>query len=539
MLSFMRFRGAGVPAAALLVLFCALGCQGKTPAPAGDTSAAADSETAASANADAADADQAPASDGDAGATDEDVAGGSLQALNPPWTGDFDGMVAREVIRVLVVPSRTNYFVEKGQQRGVVYEAFNAFEQEVNKGSGRKSHQKVHVVFIPTSYDNLIPGLVEGRGDVAASGLTITENRLEKVDFTMPTAKDVSEIVVTGPQSPQITTIDDLAGKEVFVRRSSSFWEHLQELNERFETEGKQAIVLKPAPEELEYEDLLEMLNAGLYGITVVDDFIGNLWAKVLPDVRLHPDVAIATGEQIAWMIRKDSPQLKAKLDGFIKTHGKGTAFGNTVIKRYFGNTQFVKNATSAGELEKYHKLAELFRTYSSQYDVDVLLMVAQGYQESRLDQNVKSAVGAIGVMQVMPATGKELGVGDITQIEANIHAGVKYMRWMIDTYYKDEPMTKLDKALFAFASYNAGPNRIRKLRTEAAARGLDPNVWFNNVELVVAEKVGPEPVTYVSNIFKYAVAYKLVTETSEARRDALESVTPDGAPPPETAKPK
>src|SRR4029453_5137448 len=137
-------------------------------------------------------------------------------------------------------------------------------------------------------------------------------------------------------------------------------------------------------------------------------------------------------------------PQLKAKLDAFIKTHGKGTAFGNTVIKRYLGTTQFVKNATSAGELEKYRKLAALFRSYPSEYDVDALLMVAQGYQESRLDQNVRSRVGAVGIMQVMPATGQELGVGDITQIEPNIHAGVKYMRWMMDTYYKDEPMTRL-----------------------------------------------------------------------------------------------
>jgi membrane-bound lytic murein transglycosylase MltF len=421
--------------------------------------------------------------------------------------------------------------VEKGQQRGIAYEAFTAFEQELNKGSGRKSHNKVHIVFIPTSYDKLIPALIEGRGDIAAAGLTITPARREQVDFTNPTATGVNEIVVTGPQSPQITTIDDLAGKEVFVRRSSSFWEHLEELNRRFEAEGKEQVVLDPAPEELEYEDLLEMLNAGLYGITVVDDFIGNLWAQVLPDIKLHPDIAVATGGEIAWMIRKDSPLLKAELDAFIKTHGKGTAFGNTIIKRYVGSTQFVKNATSPGEIEKYRRLADHFRKYSAQYDVDVLLMVAQGYQESRLDQNVRSQVGAVGIMQVMPATGNDLGVGDISQIEPNIHAGVKYLRWMMDTYYKDEPMTKLDKALFAFASYNAGPNRIRTLRKEAEARGLDPNVWFNNVELVVADKVGSEPVTYVNNIFKYAVAYKLVAESAEARNAARESVPPaDGA---------
>src|SRR6185437_10516466 len=145
--------------------------------------------------------------------------------------------------------------------------------------------------------------------------------------------------------------------------------------------------------------------------------------------------------------------------------------------------------------------------------------MAAQGYQESQLNQSVKSRVGAIGVMQVMPATGKELAVGDITQVEANINAGIKHMRFMIDQYYEKEPMTKLDKALFAFASYNAGAGRVRQLRQEASKRGLDPNVWFQNVEYVAAEKLGQETVTYVSNIYKYYIAYRLVLENQAAKK--------------------
>jgi membrane-bound lytic murein transglycosylase MltF len=144
--------------------------------------------------------------------------------------------------------------------------------------------------------------------------------------------------------------------------------------------------------------------------------------------------------------------------------------------------------------------------------------MAAQGYQESQLNQKARSAVGAIGVMQVMPATGKDMNVGDIRQTEANINAGTKYMRWMIDNYYGDEPMSKLDKTLFAFASYNAGAGRIAGLRKEAAKRGLNPNVWFHNVEYVAAEKIGAETVTYVANIFKYYVAYQLVLEERKRR---------------------
>ena len=227
----------------------------------------------------------------------------------------------------------------------------------------------------------------------------------------------------------------------------------------------------------------------------------------------------MSTGGEIAWAFRPNSPQLKASLDAFLKTHRQGTTFGNTLLKRYLGSTQFVMEARSPEEMKKFQAVVEMFRKYAGKYNVDFLLMMAQGYQESRLDQKVKSKVGAVGVMQVMPTTGKELAVGDISQLEPNIHAGVKYMRFMIDRYYKDEPMTPLNKGLFTFASYNAGPARIRQLRQEAAKRGFDPNVWFNNVEVIASERIGAETVTYVSNIYKYYVAYQLVVEDMERQQ--------------------
>jgi membrane-bound lytic murein transglycosylase MltF len=211
-------------------------------------------------------------------------------------------------------------------------------------------------------------------------------------------------------------------------------------------------------------------------------------------------------------------------LNAIIAKYGLGTAFGNMMQQRYLQDTKYVKNATSEADRKRLEDLVKLFRKYGDQYSVDYLLMAAQGFQESRLDNNVKSRVGAVGVMQVMPATGKELKVGDIRKLEPNIHAGIKYMRYVIDQYYKDEPMTELNKELFAFASYNAGPGRIRQLRREAEKRGLDPNVWFGNVEQIASERIGRETVTYVSNIYKYYVAYRLVTEERERRSAAVEA---------------
>jgi membrane-bound lytic murein transglycosylase MltF len=331
--------------------------------------------------------------------------------------------------------------------------------------------------------------------------------------------------VVTGPESPAIAAVDDLAGKEVFVRPSSSYFESLTALNARFKQEGKPEVKLKPAPENLEDEDLLEMLNSGLIKLLVVDSHKARFWKQVFPDLTLHEDVAVRSGGSIAWAVRDNSPKLKAELSEFVRKHGQGTAFGSEIFRRYLKSTKYVKNATSSEEIKKFRELVQFFRQYGDQYSMDWMLMAAQGYQESRLDQNAKSPVGAIGVMQVMPATGKELKVGDIRLTEPNIHAGVKYIRFVVDQYFKDEPMDELNKGLFAFASYNAGPGRVRQLRREAQKQGLDPNVWFNNVELVAAKKIGRETVTYVSNIYKYYIAYRLVQEEHLEREKAKEEI--------------
>ncbi len=452
-------------------------------------------------------------------------AGLSHELITQKWSGDFDGMVERRLIRVLTVYSKTFFFVDKGTQRGTAHDAGRQLEEELNRKL-RTKHLRLSVAFIPVSRGELLPALVEGRGDIAAANLTITPERLKIVDFTDPALTGVGEIVVTGPASPPINALDDLAGKEVFVRKSSSYYENLAKLNATFREQGKAAVKLTPAPETLEDEDLLEMLNAGLIKAVVIDSHKAQFWKQVFPKLTLHPGVAVDTGGEIAWAIRKASPKLKAELNEFVKKHGKGTAFGNTVLHRYLKDTRYVRNATADAEMKKFRATIDLFRKYGDKYGLDWMLMAAQGYQESRLDQNAKSAVGAIGVMQVMPATGKELNVGDISQIDPNIHAGVKYIRFVIDQYYKNEPMDDLNKGLFAFASYNAGPGRVAGLRKEAAKRGLNPNVWFNNVERIAAEKIGRETVTYVSNIYKYYVAYSLAQgeylERMEARQQLL-----------------
>jgi len=437
----------------------------------------------------------------------------SIKLQQQPWTGDLDGMIARRYIRVLVPYSRTLYFVDLGgTQRGMSYDFMRAFEDDFNARLGR-GDLRVHVVFIPVSRAHLLPLLLAGEGDIAAANLTITPERSKIVDFAAPAARDVKELIVTGPGAPALATLDDLAGKEVYASRATSYYENLLALNQGFRQRGMAPMRLREAPGNFETEDVLEMANAGLVNIVVADGYIARLWREVYPNIRVRDDLVIHQNGDIAFAIRKNSPQLKNALDAFTATHRQGTQFGNETLQKYLGQTRWVQNATSAQELKKFDLLVDLFQKYGKQYDIDWLLMAAQGYQESQLDQGRHSAVGAIGIMQVMPATADKMQVGDVTQLEPNIHAGVKYIRYIVDQYYVNEPMDSLNKVLFAFAAYNAGPARIRSLRSEARSLGFDPNVWFDNVERVAAYRIGRETVQYVANIYKYYIAYTLVQD--------------------------
>jgi membrane-bound lytic murein transglycosylase MltF len=326
---------------------------------------------------------------------------------------------------------------------------------------------------------------------------------------------------VTGPGVPPVASVQDLAGRELYLRPSDIPRGAVERFNAQLKAAGKPPVRVRPAPEVLADEDVLEMVSAGLVPATLVEDHIAEFWQQVFPDLVLNPAAAVRTDGQAGMMVRKGSPQLLAELNAFLARNPEGSLTRNVLLQKYLKSVKYAKPATAGEDMKRFRSVIDLLRKYGDQYDLDYLLMAAQAYQESGLDHSRRSQVGAIGVMQVMPKTGAELKVGDIRQLEPNIHAGVKYVRFMMDHYYKDEPMDELNKGLFTFASYNAGPGRIRGLRQKAAARGLDPNKWFNNVEIVAAESIGRETVQYVSNIYKYYLAYQMAVEHAKERDSA------------------
>lgn len=440
-------------------------------------------------------------------------------------TGDWDQIVKRGALRVLVVNNRTGFFYDKGRPRGATTEALEEFASVINKQL-KTGAKKFVVVYLPMPPGQLLTALNDGTGDIACTGIIITPERENFVDFTAPIVKDVKLVAVTSKTVPPINALDDLSGREVYVNPVTIAKTELDQLNQRFKQAGKPEIAIKPVDPNLTEEDLLEMVNAGLIPATVSFNFRAHLWSRAFTNLVVTPAVLKEDG-QLGWAMRKGSPQLKAVMDDFLKTHGQGTTFGNTMMKRYAKDTRWVKNSTSEADMQRLKSYVKYFQKYAAEYNFDYLMLAAQAYQESTLRQDLVSPRGAVGVMQVLPqyAAAKPINIPDVRDPENNIHAGAKMMAQITTTYFNDPGINQMNKTLFTFAAYNAGQNRIVRLRKEAQAQGLDPNIWFGNVELVVAKDIGQETVQYVSNIYKYYVAYKMTLEQRQTREQAMQTV--------------
>ncbi len=439
-------------------------------------------------------------------------------------TDDLDKILEGRIIRVLVTYNRTNFFLRDGKPRGFEWELLTEYEKTLNKGRSRKEFGTT-MIFLPVSREQLIPYLKEGKGDIAAASLTVTEARQKEVAFSEPYLTNVSEILVLNKSVTGIKTIEDLAGRKVYVMKGSSYQEHLGDLNEGFEQAGKPLIEIVGLGHHLETEDILELVNSGVADITVTDEYLAELWSNVLPNIVLRKDLAIKTGNSIGWCVRKNNPKLLADATAFLKKNRKGSLLGNILFKRYYQNEEWIKNPLTAEANTQMAQFGSLFRKYGEKYNFDWLMLAAVAFQESGLDPKKRSRAGAIGLMQIRPQTAQAVGVSDLYNVENNIHAATKYLDLIRTRYFSDPEISPAARVDFALAAYNAGPTRVSRLRRKAASQGYDPNHWFENVEMLVLKEVGREPIKYVMNVNKYYVAFNLANEAYRDRTAIKEAV--------------
>lgn len=428
-------------------------------------------------------------------------------------------------ITVLIPYDRTRFFIKNGEPQGFEFELVRTFEQQLNE-SRAAGDPAVQAIYVPTRFSELVPLLAEGIGDIAAGGLTITAEREEQVDFSAPYLENVAELIVAHVAAEPLDSLEDLAGRRLVVLRGSSYVESLNELNERFAAAGLDAVEIVEAAPELGSEDLLEMTHAGIIDYTVADRHIAALWAGVLDGIHVYEDIAVAEGGAIAWAIRTNAPELKADVDAFMETVRKGTLIGNILFSRYYENTSFIDNPLDDDGLDDLVRYREVFERHAAEQGLDWRLVAAVAFQESRLDPEARSAAGAVGLMQLLPATAAYVGIDDPAPIEANIRAGVRYLAYLRDEVFVDEALDAQVRQHFMLAAYNAGPRRVRELRQLTEAQlGLDPDRWFFNVERAAQAEIGNETVRYVTNVNKYWLAYQLGDALLAERKEQRDAV--------------
>lgn len=454
---------------------------------------------------------------GDRPALALDVTDPFQAATAKPLFGDYDKMVTRRQIRVLIPLSKTYFFLDGGEARGIAVEALRAFEKDLNAKIKDKS-KRIFFFAIPTPRGRLLEDLAAGKGDLVIANLTITPERQEKVAFSDPVLTGVKELVVTPASAKDIQSLDDLSGLTITVRSTSSYFASLKKVNETLEAKGYAPIKIVEADYRLEDEDILDMVQSGLTEATVVDNHIYNLWSQVYENLKAHEAASLRTDGNIAWAFRKDSPQFAAVVNKFVAQSKKGTERGNIVFSEYFKSDKLLKKASDPANTERLNGLLFLFRKYGEMYGIDPFLMAAVAFQESRFDQKLVMRTGATGIMQMMPATARDPNVNlpNITNLEENVHAFAKYFKFLRDRYVNQDGMEEFDRRMLLLASYNAGPERLKKLR----AKSTDPNVWYENVEWAVWKSVGLETVQYVRNVHRYYIAFIQAYTSALERRN-------------------
>jgi membrane-bound lytic murein transglycosylase MltF len=446
--------------------------------------------------------------------------------VTQPDSSDWPEIERRGLLRVLVPRDRTNFFFAGNRLRGMEYELVHEFERSLAREPAGARPQ-IDIAYVPVAFDRLIPALLEGLGDVAAGGLTITPEREAQVAFTEPYLTGVAQIVVAHRDAPPLAGLEALAGQLVVVGPGSSYVGSLERLNQQLAARGLAAARVESPGRGFATEDMLELVNTGAFPYTVADQHVAELWSGVLGRLHLYPGLQLASGDRIAWAVRRDNPELKRVLDAFLLENRKGTRTGNVLFQRYFKDTQWIEAPDLDLHSGSLGAILEPLQRFAAQYGFDWRLIAAQAYQESRLDPAARSRSGAIGLMQLLPSTAKDMGFEDVSGVEDNLHAGVKYMAWLRDTYFSDPALPEAVRVDFALAAYNAGPGRVRRWRREAPELGIDAERWFGGLENLALERVGFEPVRYVANINKYCVILTRLLEERARREAELQKLEP------------
>jgi membrane-bound lytic murein transglycosylase MltF len=430
---------------------------------------------------------------------------GPLEVEKPRAVRDLASIRSSGELRVLVNQSRHSSGMVRGQSIGIEYQRLRAFEQYLNRNA--QGNRAIKLTLVPRAKDQLLAALQRGEGDLVAPGELLDLPRGSKLSASAAIRRDVPVIIVARQGNRRYQRLEDLSGRSLALPAGSVAGNAIRALNQRLIDSKRSPVVIEWVDASLAVEDVLEMVNAGIFSVTAVEQPIAERWAKVMPKLRLDRHLPLSSDGDMRWVLRRDAPMLGASIDRFLKSY-RDPADLDAVFQRVYRRLYKVHYPLGRTERQRLEKVRPVLQRYAAQHQFDWLTLAAVAFKESTLNPAARGAGGATGLMQVTPAAARSVGVSNIGVLENNVQASAKYLAMIRRNYFNSPQLNERERMAFILAGYNMGPQRVQGLRAEARRRGLNPNQWFFQVERVAMEQMGMGVVSYVNSVNKYYLAF-------------------------------
>ena len=430
---------------------------------------------------------------------------GPLEVEHPKAARDLASIRSSGELRVLDERGLAVLELAKGQSIGVEYQRMRAFEQYLNRNA--RDGRALKLVIIPRAKDQLLAALQRGEGDLVAPGELINTPRASQLSASVAIRRNVPMIIVARQGNRTYQNLEQLSGRSLALPAGSVAGEAVQAINQRLIESKRSPIVIEWVDPSLAIEDVLEMVQAGIFSVTAVEQPIAERWAKVMPKLRLDRHLKLGKDGAMRWYVRRDTPMLGASIDRFLKEY-RDPADQDAAFQRVYRRLYKVHYPLGRIERQRLENVRPVLQRFASEHGFDWLTLAALAFKESTLNPAARGAGGATGLMQVTPAAARSVGVSNIAVLDNNVQASAKYLGMIRRNYFNSPQLNERERMAFVLAGYNMGPQRVQGLRAEARRRGLNPNQWFFQVERVAMEQLGMGVVSYVNSVNKYYLAY-------------------------------
>ncbi|AZC83538.1 transglycosylase SLT domain-containing protein [Pseudomonas chlororaphis subsp. aurantiaca] len=426
---------------------------------------------------------------------------------------DLAEIRSSRVLRVLVNQSRNSSGEVQGQAIGVEYHRLRAFEQYLN-GHARDG-QEISLKIIPKAKDQLLGALQRGEGDLVAPGELLEPLSGQAVSPSDPVASNVPLLLVGIKGERRYTRAEQLSGKTLALTTGSAAGDAVSQINQKLALHKLAPVKIEWVDPSLAVEDVLEMVQGGIFHLTIVEKPIAERWGKVLPKLRFDRQLVISEPGEEHWFVRRDASMLRASIDRFLKVY-KAPADQDVAFLRIYRRLYQVHNPLTRADRQRLEKLRPVLQKHADAQSMDWLNLAALAFKESSLQPNARSGSGPTGLMQITPSAAQRVGVNNIQTLDNNVLAGAKYLALIRRKFFSSPKLNERERMAFVLAAYNMGPERVQGMRTEARRRGLNPNQWFFQVERIAMEQVGMGAVSYVNSVNKYYLAFDRERESLE-----------------------